>query len=80
MDPPRQLDDVLLPDLILPEDLARRMGRSPRTIRALLRAGKLPGVKIAGRWVIERGELLQFLRSRRRPLHLLKNEEDADAS
>lgn len=56
------------------------MGRSPRTIRALLRAGKLPGVKIAGRWVIERGELLQFLRSRRRPLHLLKNEEDADAS
>lgn len=63
MKTPEDLDRILLPDICLIEDVARHLKRSPSTIRRLLQLGILPGQRIAGRWVMERGQLLEALRS-----------------
>jgi excisionase family DNA binding protein len=55
---------VMLPDLSRVEHLAERLHLSPRTVRRLLKEGTLPGIKICGRWVIEKQALLVALRRR----------------
>lgn len=58
----RPTTDILLPDLLVVEDLARWLRRSPAHCRRLLREGVLPGTKLSGRWYVERGALLRALR------------------
>lgn len=38
-------------------EVAGRLGRHPETVRRLMRMGRLPGVFMGGRWLMERGEL-----------------------
>ncbi|HET6203594.1 MAG TPA: helix-turn-helix domain-containing protein [Planctomycetota bacterium] len=70
MNAPDPLLEALLPDLLVVEDLAGRLRRSPSAVRALLRAGALPGRKVGRRWVVEREALLQALAPEREPLPL----------
>lgn len=56
-----RLHDLLLPDLLTVEDLARHLRRSHSAIRALLRAGDIPGRRIGRRWIVDRGALLRSL-------------------
>jgi hypothetical protein len=42
------------------EAIARLIGRTPRQTFHMLSKGLLPAKKIGGRWVAERGRLLQF--------------------
>lgn len=39
------------------EEVAGRLDRHPETVRRLMRMGRLPGVLMGGRWMMERGEL-----------------------
>lgn len=54
-------DHLVLPDILTVEDLARYIPLSPTSIRAHLRAGRLPGRKIGRRWLIDREALLSYL-------------------
>jgi hypothetical protein len=40
--------------------IARVIGRTERQTFRLLETGQLPGKKVGGRWVSERGKLLRF--------------------
>lgn len=41
-------------------EIAKLIGRTERQTNHLLAAGKLPGKKVGGRWVAERGKLVRF--------------------
>lgn len=41
-------------------EIAKVIGRSPRSTFDMLDKGELPARKINGRWVIERGKLIAF--------------------
>ena len=53
--------DLVLPDLLLVEDLAEKLRLSKSAVHNLLRRGTLPGKKLGRRWVVERGALLRAL-------------------
>ena len=53
---------ILLPDLLVVEDLAPFLRISAAGVRRLLREGVLPGRRVGRRWVIERQTLLEALR------------------
>ncbi len=36
------------------KDLARVTGKAPRTLRALMRSGRLPAYKVGGLWLVPR--------------------------
>ena len=40
--------------------IAKLIGRSPRATFHMLDGGELPAKKVGGRWVAERGKLLNF--------------------
>ncbi len=48
------------PTMTIPE-LAGRVGIDPSTAWRYLKAGKLPGVQVGNRWVIDRGRVERFL-------------------
>lgn len=52
---------VLLPQILDVQDLAKWLRCSEPTVRALLRAGRLPGRRIGRRWLVSRDALLSFL-------------------
>ncbi len=52
---------VLLPDVLVAEDLARALHVGPGAARAMLRSGAIPARKIGRRWLIARTELLRSL-------------------
>ena len=54
-----QFNGIVLPDLMVVEDLCGPMRRSAQFIRRLLAAGEIPGRKIGGRWYIARRALLR---------------------
>lgn len=41
-------------------EIAKRIGRSPRSTFDMLEKGELPAKKVNGRWVIERRKLVEF--------------------
>ncbi len=51
------------PTMTVPE-LAARLGIDPSTAFRYLRAGKLPGVQIGSRWLIDRERVERFLAGR----------------
>ena len=53
-----------LPEVMTVDELAVIIRRSSRTTRQLLASGTLPGLKVAGRWLVEREMLLEALRPR----------------
>ena len=55
------LRSVSLPDVSTVQDLARHLRLSESTVRAHLRAGRLPGRRVGRRWFIPRQALLAFL-------------------
>ncbi|MEM9194778.1 MAG: helix-turn-helix domain-containing protein [Myxococcota bacterium] len=59
-----------VPDVLVVEDLALHLRRSPSAVRTLLREGKLPGRKVGRRWVTLRRDLLDQL-STDRPFSVL---------
>ena len=66
--PPEGIDlvpNVLLPDLATPERLAAFTGLDPVDIVLLCESGELPAAKVAGKWVIERLSLLEWLAEER---------------
>ena len=52
---------VLLPDLLVVEDLASVLRITPSAARKLLRRGVIPGRRIGRRWVVDREALLRSL-------------------
>lgn len=42
------------------EAIANLIGRTPRQTFHMLKTEQLPGKKVGGRWVAERGQLLRF--------------------
>lgn len=42
------------------EEIARAIGRSPRSVFGMLEKGELPARKVSGRWVIDRSKLIAF--------------------
>jgi len=42
------------------EEIAKLIGRSPRSVFHMLDTGELPAKKVGGRWVAERNKLLAF--------------------
>ena len=55
------LRSVSLPDVVTVRDLEDHIGLSGSTLRAHLRAGRLPGRRVGRRWLISRQALLAFL-------------------
>ena len=53
-----------LPQLATPEEVAPLLGMTPVGVVRQCRAGKLPGVKVAGRWRIHVGKLAAMLDGR----------------
>jgi len=53
--------EVLLPDILLAEDLARVLRITPGAARALIRSGQVPARKIGRRWLVSRAEFLRQL-------------------
>lgn len=47
--------------LLTPEEAAKRLAISPRTLREWLRAGKLKGVKMGSLWRIAEHDLDAFI-------------------
>ncbi len=54
---------ILLPEVLDVQDLAFWLRCSPSFVRALLRAGELPGCRIGRRWLVTRAALLSRLES-----------------
>lgn len=48
-------------EMITPADAAELMGCSAHNVRNQLASGNLPGVKVGGRWYVNREELLRTL-------------------
>jgi excisionase family DNA binding protein len=48
-------------EIIRADDVARKLGISRRKVYRLLNAGKLPGFKIGGSWMVARSSLVKFL-------------------
>ena len=46
--------------LLTSHETARELGVHHKTVSRLLREGNLPGVKLANRWLVERGALEAF--------------------
>lgn len=46
--------------LVTTSEAARELGVHPKTVSRLLRQGKLAGVKLANRWLIEQATLKTF--------------------
>jgi excisionase family DNA binding protein len=42
------------------EEAGRRLKIHPESVRRLIRQGKLPAIRFANKWLIERAELEQF--------------------
>jgi excisionase family DNA binding protein len=59
------LRTLSLPDVATVEDLARHLKLSSATVRAHLRAGRLPGRRVGRRWYVPRQALLSLLVERR---------------
>lgn len=53
-----------LNEVVSAEQAADVLGISPGRVRVLIRAGRLPASKFAGRWVVQRDDL-QFVQERR---------------
>jgi excisionase family DNA binding protein len=49
-------------NLISASEAARRLNVHPKTVGRLLRLGRLTGLKIANRWVVEEATLAKFSR------------------
>lgn len=54
------MSDASTPMMTVPE-LAKRMGIDPSTAWRYLRDGKLPGVQVGSRWLIDRDRVERFL-------------------
>lgn len=52
---------IALPEVCLVEDIAQHLRRSPTAVRALIRSGRLPGLKVGRRWVLTREAVLAAL-------------------
>ena len=50
-----------LPQLVLPEEVAPLLGMSTLGVVRQCRAGKLPGIKVGGRWLIHVRKLAEQL-------------------
>lgn len=50
-----------LPEILLPRDVARVFGISVHGARERMRRGRLPAVRLGGRWVLRRAALLQAI-------------------
>lgn len=48
-------------DFLTPAEIAKKLRIAEESVTRLLRQGKLPGVKIAGFWRIDRQEFQDFL-------------------
>ncbi|MBE3562246.1 MAG: helix-turn-helix domain-containing protein [Hydrogenibacillus schlegelii] len=48
-------------DVLTPEEAAKRLRVSVRTVYRQLKDGRLPGVKVGGQWRIRREELERYL-------------------
>ena len=64
-----------LPQLATPEEVAPLLGMTPLGIVRQCRAGKLPGVKVGGRWLVHVGKLAVQLDEESRPRPLQKRAE-----
>ena len=64
-----------LPQLATPEEVAPLLGMTPLGIVRQCRAGKLPGVKVGGRWLVHVGKLAVQLDEESRPGPLQKRAE-----
>jgi len=52
-----------LDQLLTPEQAAKALAVSPRTVKQWLRDGKLPGVKLAGKvWRVKASDLQAFIK------------------
>lgn len=61
MEPKATLRDLVLPDIITADVLARAMRCSEMTARALMRRGTIPAKKLAGKWLTTRVAVLRTL-------------------
>jgi hypothetical protein len=52
---------VLLPDILVVEDVARAIHAGPSRVREMLRTGLIPAKKLGRRWLVTRVELLRAL-------------------
>ena len=57
----RDVADLLLPDVLIVEDLSHHLHYAKSTIRALMRSGVLPAKKVGRRWFMDRRALLRAL-------------------
>jgi excisionase family DNA binding protein len=46
-----------LPQLATPAEVAEQLGFAPESVSRMCRQGRLPGVKVGGRWYIHVGKL-----------------------
>lgn len=61
-----RLRRVVLPDLMVVEDVAAFLWLSPASVRRLIREGRIPAAKLGRRWIVERRSLLDALEEARR--------------
>jgi len=53
--------------LLKPEDVADRLAISPKMVRAWLREGKLPGIRLGRLWRVDPDALERFIRGELKP-------------
>lgn len=61
------MSDAAFERLLAPEEVAERLGLSPVTVGHMLRAGKLPGVKVLRLWRVREAALDDYIRSLEAP-------------
>lgn len=52
--------DDLLDKYVDVDEVAKRLTIHPESVRRLIRQGKLPAIKFANKWLVERAALEQF--------------------
>lgn len=52
--------DTLLENYADVDDISRRLGIHPESVRRLIRDGKLPAIKFGNKWLVEKSVLEQF--------------------
>jgi len=51
--------------LLSPEEVAKRLAISPKTVRDYLRAGRIKGMKLGRLWRVRESDLQQYLKGDR---------------
>ena len=55
---------LVMEDFLTVEEVAKKLQLHPDTVARLLRAGELPGYKVAGSWRISPTELQKYMEQR----------------